>query len=162
MAHEAYMIIEGTKQGKFKGTSTRGVHKDKIPVLSFDYAVQSPRDVATGQPTGFAQHQPVTATIEWGAASPQIFQALTTNEILKTVSFEFYRTTPDGKEDMHYTIKLTNGTVSNQRMYIERVRHSEKSDTLELEDISFTFDQIDVESKWGKAMASDSWTKGRQ
>ena len=92
MAYEFYVSIEGTKQGKFKGESTREAHRDKIPALAFSYEVTSPRDVATGQASGRRQHGPVTFVKAWGAASPQLFQALTTNEVLKTVLFEFVGT----------------------------------------------------------------------
>lgn len=160
MAYEAYMIIEGTSQGKFKGESPRKNHKDKIPILAFDYEVQSPRDSATGAAAGTRQHKPVTVTKEWGASSPQLFQAVTTNEVLKSVTFEFYRTTPEGKEDQHYSIKLTNATVCNHHKYVDMVKHSEDKDTHELEAVSFTFQKIDVESKWGKSMASDDWHQG--
>jgi len=158
MAYEAYMIIEGTKQGKLKGESVRTAHKDKIPILGFEYEVAAPRDLASGQASGKRQHKPVKVIKEWGASSPQLFQAVTTNEVLKSVTFEFYRTTPEGKEDQHYSIKLTNATVSGHRKFIDKsVKHSDGHDVHELEEISFTFQKIDVESKWGKSMATDDW-----
>jgi type VI secretion system secreted protein Hcp len=159
MAHEAYMTIEGVKQGKFKGESMRKDHKDKVAVLGFEYEVTSPRDVASGQASGKRQHKPVRIIKEWGAASPQLFQAVTSNEVLKSVLFEFIRTTPEGKEDIYYTVKLTNATVCQQRLFSgQDAKHEEKTATGELEEISFTFQKIDVESKWGKTAASDDWT----
>ena len=113
MAYEAYVIIEGTKQGKFKGESPREAHKEKIAILGFNYEITSPRDIASGQASGKRQHKPITFIKEWGASSPQIFQALTTNEVLKKVSMEFFRTTADGMEEVYHTIVLTNATVSN-------------------------------------------------
>ena len=50
MAHEFYVTIEGTKQGKFKGESLRKDHAAKFAGLSIEYSVQSPRDAATGMP----------------------------------------------------------------------------------------------------------------
>jgi type VI secretion system secreted protein Hcp len=159
MAYEAYMTIEGVKQGKFKGESIRGPHKDKMGVLGFEYEVVSPRDVASGQASGKRQHKPVKIIKEWGAASPQLFQAVTTNEVLKSVLFEFIRTTPEGKEDIHYTIKLTNATVCGHHKFTDKgAKHEETADTHELEEISFTFQKIELESKWGKTMANDDWT----
>jgi type VI protein secretion system component Hcp len=35
--------------------------------------------------------------------------------------------------------------------------HSETYDTLELEEISFTFERISLEHKTGKTLASDEW-----
>src|SRR5262249_1750627 len=79
-----YVSIQGAKQGKFKGEGAHA-HKNVIPAHSFSYEVISPRDVATGQATGKRQHSPVTISKEWGAASPQLFQAAVTNEPLQSV-----------------------------------------------------------------------------
>jgi type VI secretion system secreted protein Hcp len=157
MAYEFYVTIEGTKQGKFKGESTRTAHKDKISGLGFGYEVLSPRDQATGQASGKRQHRPVKITKEWGAASPQIFQALVNNEVLKKVLFEFVRTTAEGKEEVHYTITLVNATISQLVQSISDTRHDSAIDKHELEDVSFTFQRIEIESKLGKTSAVDDW-----
>lgn len=160
MAYEFYVTVEGTKQGKFKGESPRDLHKAKFGAIGFQYEVASPRDLASGQASGKRQHKPIVVTKEWGASSPQIFQAITTNEVLKSVLFEFYRTTADGAEEIAYTIKLTNATVSNLKQYSDqKAKHESSSDVHELEDVSFTFQKIDVESKLGKTAASDDWHK---
>ena len=157
MAYEYYVTITGEKQGAFKGETPRESQTGKIPCLAFDYGVQSPRDVATGQPSGKRQHQPITITKEWGASTPQIFQALTTNERLPSVLFEFVRTTPEGLEEVHHTIKLTNATISSVKQYVGTVKHENTADTHELEDVSFTFQQIDLDNKGGSTSASDNW-----
>lgn len=160
MAYEFYMTIEGTKQGKFKGESTRAAHKDKAPCLQFSYAVQSPRDVATGLASGKRQHQPFVVTKEVGASTPQVFQSCVTNEVLKSVLFEYIHTTAEGKEEVFYTIKLTNATVAGHKHYTDATaKHTEANDTHELEEVSFTFQKIDIEHKVGKTAASDDWTQ---
>jgi type VI secretion system secreted protein Hcp len=155
--------IEGTKQGKFKGESIREAHKDKIAGLAFRYGVQSPRDVATGQASGKRQHQPVVFVKEWGPATPQIFQACTTNEVLKSVLFEFVHTTAEGSEEIYHTIKLSNATVSSiaQRMTEPQEGGARRggSESKELEEIALTFQTIEIENKVGKTMAADDWTK---
>jgi type VI secretion system secreted protein Hcp len=159
MAYEFYITIEGTKQGKFKGESIRDKHKDKLEGLAFEWKVQSPRDIATGQASGKRQHLPIKVTKEWGAASPQIFHALCTNEVLKSVLFEFVRTTAEGAEEIHHTIKLTNATVSELHPYIGMAKHEERTDVHELEEVSFTYQKIEIENKIAKTMAVDDWTK---
>jgi type VI secretion system secreted protein Hcp len=157
MAYEFYVTIEGTKQGKFKGESIRGAHKDKIEGLALEWKVTSPRDVATGQASGKRQHLPIKITKEWGPASPQIFQSLCTNEVLKSVLFEFIRTTDDGKEEVHHTIKLVNATVSELKPFISMTKHEERTDVHELEEVSFTYQRVEIENKTGKTMATDDW-----
>ena len=93
-----------------------------------------------------------------GAATPQIAQALCTNEVLKSVLFEFVRTTKDGKEEVQYTVTLKNATISANRIYLPDVTGTDQKLDLS-EEVQFTFQQIDWEHKIAKTMASDDWTK---
>ncbi len=163
MAYEFYVTIEGTKQGAFKGESPRTAHASKIAGLSYDHAIVSPRDIATGQPSGKRQHGPITITKEWGASSPMLFKALVSNEVLKSVLFEFYKTTPEGVEDIYYKITLTNATVSKIHYTTgsgesaNTAKTQSSYDTHELEEVAFTYQRIDVEDVGAKTMASDDW-----
>ena len=159
MAYEFYVTVEGTKQGKFKGESIREAHKEKVAGLRYQYEVSSPRDMATGQASGKRQHGAIRFTKEWGAATPQFFQALVTNEVLKSVLFEFVRTSPEGVEELHSTIRLTNATVSSIEHSIGDTKQERAHDTQELETIAFTFQRIEIENKLGKTAAADDWTK---
>jgi type VI secretion system secreted protein Hcp len=163
MAYEFYVTVTGQKQGAFKGESPREAHAAKISGLSYDHSIVSPRDIATGQPSGKRQHGPITITKEWGPASPMLFSALVSNELLTSVLFEFYKTTPEGVEEVYYTVTLTNATVS-QVHYTTGTGESASSaktqssyDTHELEEVSFTYQKIEIESKTGQTMASDDW-----
>ncbi|MCM3872521.1 MAG: type VI secretion system tube protein Hcp [Pyrinomonadaceae bacterium] len=157
MATEFYITIDGKQQGLFKGDSKREERKDKIVGLSFSYDVQSPRDVATGQAVGKRQHGPVTITKEWGAATPQIFQALVENESLRSVLFEFVRTDAGGKEEVYHTVKLSNARVSAIRHLTGNLSGA-SSERPELEEVSFTFGRIEISNLPGKTMADDDWT----
>lgn len=145
-----YVTIEGTKQGRFKGESVREAHKNKLEAWNLGHAISSPRDAATGQASGRRQHGPLTITKAWGAATPQIFQALVTNEVLKSVLIEHLQTTPEGMEEVRGTIKLTNATVSN-------VVRSTDADGRIIEAVSFTYQRIELEDKPGKTAAFDDW-----
>lgn len=165
MAYEFYVTVEGTRQGAFKGESVRENHAAKIAGLSYRHEITSPRDIATGQASGKRQHGPVTIMKEWGAASPQLFQALVTNEVLKSVLIEFFHTTPEGAEECYHTVKLVNATVSKiaQSTGSGESAGSAKTaashDTHELEEISFTYQRIEVENIPGQTSAEDDWTK---
>ncbi len=140
------MTIEGTKQGVFPGAKGGA-----IAGLGFSYGVKSPRDVATGQASGKRQHGPIVVTKVVGTASPQIFQALTTNEVLKSVGIEL-----PGGEGSGYTIKLSNATVSELKQYTEVLN----GQAMVLEDVSFTFQKIEVQDPGTKTMAIDDWMVG--
>ncbi len=161
MAYEFYVTIEGTKQGKFKQETPREKHKDKLAGIAFHYNIRSPRDAASGQPSGKRSHGPVQIVKEWGPATPQLFQALCTNEVLKSVLFEFVKTDKNGDEIVYHTIKLVNATVSEIDQYLAGdAKQDTHHDVHELEKISFTFQKIEMESKDGKTMAMDDWYQG--
>jgi type VI secretion system secreted protein Hcp len=148
---EIYIAVEGTKQGKFKGEiSTVKGFIGQSRVLKFSYAVVSPRDVSTGQPSGKRQHKPIVITREPGATSPQFFTALVTNEVLKSVTIQFLRGSVTGVNEVQQTITLTNASISDFRQYVG-------DDGRWLEDVAFAFQQIQIENKPSKTVAVDSW-----
>lgn len=165
MAYEFYVKIEGKTQGQFKGESLRDARAAEWMVgLSFEHNIQSPRDVATGRASGKRQHGPITFTKEWGAATPQILQALCTNEMLPTVAFEFIHTNEMGVEEVYHKVTLTNATVSKVNYNTGSAGTSEASarttasyDTMEVEAVSLTYQKIDHENVPGSTMASDDW-----
>jgi type VI secretion system secreted protein Hcp len=158
MAHEGYLSLTGTKQGKLKGESPLTGWQEKIQFISFNYEIKSPRDVATGQASGKRQHSAITITKEWGAASPQLFQAIVKDEIFTEVLFEFVKTNPNGEKSVYYTIKLIGGSISDYKAYVGTAKLGESSDTYDLEDVSFTFEKIELVVKDEKTAGSDSWT----
>ena len=147
-----YIAVEGTKQGKFKGESPVMAFKDQSRVLKFSYSVLSPRDVSTGQARGKRQHKPIVITREPGAASPQFFTALVTNEALKPVVIRFLRgNVKTGVNELQQIITLTKAI----KLPVMR-----GDDGRWLEDVAFTFQQIQIENRPGKTMAADSWPAG--
>ena len=166
MAFQAHIAVKGTKQGQFKGEGIQDKRKDKwMPVLSCNMGIKSPRDIATGQASGKRQYSPVTIVKEWGAASPQLLQACSTNEVLTEVNIEFSKTNKNGEEYVYQTIKLTNATVSDVQRYTgddgtegaSSSKHTSAVDTMELEKVAFTFQKIEVSDNDGKTTYLDDW-----
>ena len=81
-AFDAYMTINGTKQGHFKGEAM----SEKISLTSVSHDVR----MASGMTTGRRQHGEITIRREVDAASPKLFQALSTNEVLSDVTIVFH------------------------------------------------------------------------
>ncbi len=148
---EIFIAVEGTKQGKFKGeTSMVKGFTDQSRVLKFSFGVVSPRDVSTGQASGKRQHKAIVITREPGAATPQFFAALVSNEMLKSIVIQFFRRNPTGATELQQTIKLTNASISDFRQYVG-------DDGRWLEDVAFVFQQIQIENTLNKTVAADSW-----
>ncbi len=159
MAVRFYATVIGAKQGTFKPEGTQGgLGKGKIPGVDFSYAVEIPHDAATGAASGKRQHQPIIFTKEWGASSPQFYQAAFTNEILTFVTFEFILVAADGKEVVDHTIKLTNATISDIEQSLQNGQAGGPPvDSRELQSIHFYFQKIDITSISGGTEAIDDW-----
>jgi type VI secretion system secreted protein Hcp len=159
MAVRFFATVIGAKQGTFKPEGTQGgLGKGKIPGVDFAYGVEAPHDAASGAGSGKRQHQPVIFTKEWGAASPQFYQAVFTNEVLTSVTFEFIVVGADGKEVIDHTIKLTNATISEVEQSLQNGQAGGPLvDSRDLQSIFFYFQKIDITSVSGGTEAIDDW-----
>jgi type VI secretion system secreted protein Hcp len=129
--------VTGQKQGQFhNGTST------SIDFSGFTEGVVSPRDPASGLPTGKRMHKPLTITKQIDAASPLLYSACVTNENLTKVEMNLYApggTTPATK------VTLTNASCSE-------LEHNAQTET-----VSFTFQKITWTYISGGITAEDDW-----
>lgn len=151
-AARVYAKVTARTQGVIAGDSTARGHEHWIAGTGFDYEVVSPRDVATGQPSGKRQHRPVTLTAQWSAASPLLFQALVTNEVLTSVVFEFPAARADGAEVIAERITLTNASISDFRHGLDPTAGNR------VDRISFTFQKITIEDLLTARVAGDNWS----
>jgi type VI secretion system secreted protein Hcp len=153
------LAIRGTKQGQFKGdVAPKGPAEKWIRCSQFLLSLTSPRDAATGMASGKRQYAPIVITKEWDAASPQIFQAASTNEVLAQVELEFLRPSPTGVDTVFQTITLTNATISAVKQYMGFPDAGEPPNPHPQEDVSFTFQKIEITNAEGRTMAVDDWS----
>ena len=139
--------VTGHHTGVFKGddNSRTGL----ITVIAYQYELTSPRDAASGLPTGHRQHHPVTITHALGGSSPEFLNSAATNEVLTSVVITFNRVDRNGKEINFYTVKLTNATITLVKQYT--------SGSSVLEDVSFTFQKIEQDDNIAKTTFLDDW-----
>lgn len=156
MAYRFYVTVTGTRQGLFSPESTDPAHPGTVTGTAFHYGIEIPRDPASGQATGRRRHHPVSFVKEWGAASPQFFTAITTNEVLESAFFEFVRPDESGQEHVFATVRLRNAHVSEIEQYVEGF---DDGSVLPLprphERIALTFQIIELENLDGGTSAVD-------
>jgi len=92
--------VTGQKQGMFS--------QSPIEVTGFSHEVVSPRDPATGLPTGKRQHEPVVITKQLDATTPLFLNALVENENLTNVTIGL----SEGGQEV-VTVVLTNASISD-------------------------------------------------
>lgn len=155
------ITVSGAKQGSFKGDVNSRLGAGGIGVLRYEYSVTSPRNATTGQATGKTQHSLVTITKAWSPSSVQFYQALVSNEVLRTVVIEFFKPDAQGRLTAFQTIRLTNASVAKIFQYVGIAPSvGVAPQDAELEDISFSFQKIDIENtEAGKISATDDWTQ---
>jgi type VI secretion system secreted protein Hcp len=165
----AYMKIRGAKTGDFKGDVTVKGRTAESLVLGIDYEVQTPFDLATGQASGKRQHSPLVLVKPIDAASPQIYEAAVTGEVLTNVEIDLVQTTVQGTVNTLFKYLLTNARISS-------VHHSMTTNCVAgapckaaapdgnivgpdepTESVALTFQRIEIEHLQGKTSASDNW-----
>ena len=161
LADDIFVAAEGTRMGRFVGElpGQKGM-ENKFQAISFEHEVKSPRDIASGQPSGRRQHQPIKLTKRVGASSPQFFAAIATNEVLRAVTIDFLGTDAKGQRFIAYQILLTTASVSNIRQYwrplpIPTPALPTAGD--HLEEISLTYQRITVKYPPLNGSAMDDW-----
>ena len=88
-------------------------------------------------------------TKQLNQSSPQILNALVTNENLKTVVINFYETTRTGTEVNYYRVTLTNANISADKQFTNGSTVSE--------DVSFVFQKIEQDSLTGHTSFQDNF-----
>jgi type VI secretion system Hcp family effector len=148
-----FVSVEGQHQHRFKGESEQEEHRDQFAALTLDYELLVPRDGASGQSRGPHRHGPVTIVKEWGAATPQLFSALTRNELLPTVEIDCYGFSEhSAQEGLVHKVKLTDAKVVS----IKQVAGGSNPPGLaQLETVAFSFRGIEHMTPEDAVLASD-------
>ena len=157
MALNANMRLTSEVQGEIKGSVTQAGREDSILVIGFSHEVDSPRDAASGLPTGKRQHKPLIVTKEIDKSTPLLMSALINNENITDVELKFWQPSRSGKEVQYYTIRLLNARIINvqqemlNNQYPENMRHKER------EHISFVYQKIIWTYEDGGISTEDNW-----
>lgn len=157
MALNAYLKLKGETTGDIKGSVTQAGREDSIMVIGFDHEVESPRDSASGLPTGKRRHKPITITKEVDKSSPLLYTLLVNNENITEWELQFWTPSKTGKEEQHYTVALTNASISAIRSEMLNNKYPENMQHKEREHISFTYQKISWTWNDGGITAEDDW-----
>jgi len=162
MALNAYLTLTGQKQGQIKGSVTQKGREGKIMVIAVNHEIVSPRDAASGLPTGKRMHKPFVITKELDKSTPLLFNALVNNENITSWELQFFTAqvraaTGAGTETNHYTVRLTNANIADIKSVMLNNKYPEFMKLAEYEEISFTYQKIEWTWVNGGITASDDW-----
>jgi len=157
MALNAYLKMKGQKSGAVKGSVTQKGRADTIMVVAYSHEVVSPRDAASGLPTGKRMHKPITITKEIDKASPILFNIMINNENITEFELDFWRPSAQGAEAHFYTVKLTNANICQMHEYMLDNKVPENMKFPPMETVSFTYQKIEWTWVDGGITANDDW-----
>lgn len=157
MPMPGYLSINGQTQGKIEGGCTIEGHEGKILVQGVEHTIEIPKSIQTGLPTGKRIHMPMTITKEVDKASPKLFQALTSGEQLTSAKLEYYRISPQGKEELYYTVEVKNAIITSMRKHVPVCLDPSNKSMGHMEEVSFTYETIVETFTPDGIEAQDSW-----
>src|SRR5690606_2412924 len=118
MPMPGYFTLTWQTQGKIDSSCSIQGHEDTIVVQAVDHTSELPKSIQTSLPTGKRIHGPLTITKEIDKASPNLFQALTSGEQLTEAKLEYYRISPQGKEELYYTVEIKNAIITSMHKFV--------------------------------------------
>jgi len=157
MTVKCYVTIVGAHQGDFKGGSTAAGHEGTIEGLAADYALSRGLGSASGTSAsaGRPQHVPFQITVASGPATPQLLQAMITDELIKSVTIDFAH--PSGElAQVEESIVITNARIVNFQHQLQADPAAAGGGQL-LDRVAFEFHTFQINSKVGNTTASDTW-----
>jgi type VI secretion system secreted protein Hcp len=158
VALNASLRLVGQKSGKIQGSVTQKGREGTISVIASSHAILSPRDPATGLPTGKRQHRPLSITKELDRSTPILRSVLTSNETLTTCDLLYYRADrATGIEAQYFTIRLTNASIDSIEMQMPNNKHAELMALETFEDVTFVYQKIEWTWTDGGVAAADDW-----
>jgi type VI secretion system secreted protein Hcp len=168
MATPAYISIHGKTQGHItQGAFTADSvgngyvegHEDEILAQEIDHRVTTPTDPQSGQPSGQRVHKPFTFTSSLNKASPMLYQALATGEMLPSVEVKWYRTSVDGKQEHFFSTKLEDATIVDIHTVLPHAQNEANAGYNQLIKVSMAYRKIDWTHEVSGTEASDDWRK---
>jgi type VI secretion system secreted protein Hcp len=164
MALNAYLKAKAAKSGDLKGSVTQKGREDKIAVIAVSHEIVSPRDPASGLPTGKRMHKPFVITKELDKSSPLLYAVLVNNENIPDWELQFWSPTGNlsaggagGVEKQHYSIKLLNANIASISFRLANNKNPDLMKYAEYEEVAFTYQKITWTWNDGGITAEDDW-----
>ncbi|MRG93357.1 Hcp family type VI secretion system effector [Polyangium spumosum] len=161
MALNAHLKIVAEKQGAILGSVTQKGREGSIQVIAAMHEIVSPRDPASGRPTGKRVHKPFVVTKVLDRSTPLLYSVLCNNENIKSFELQFYTPHKNGIEKQHYTVRLENANISSIIFRMPSTRSKIAAQLPEREEVAFTYQKIIWTWNEGGITADDDWETPR-
>jgi len=123
-------------------------------VDDFAWSVTSPRDAASGLPTGKRMHRPVSLRVRRSGATLLLGNALSRNENLSDVRIKWFGIDPDdGSQTPTQELFLVNANIASFSMYTI----SEQGELVTYVDVTMTYQKIGIHDAVTGIAYEDDW-----
>ena len=153
------MRVTGQKQGFIRGEVTQKGREGQHRLLAYSHEIVSPRDAASGLPTGKRQHQPFRIVKLLNEGSPLLLTAMTTSENLTSVIIDVWTPGATGAEIKLMTYTLTNARIVSLRPWMPNHSDASAQTYPPAEEIAFTYQRISVMYQPGGIESTDDWNE---
>ena len=159
MALDAALKVVGQAQGAIRGSLRITDHEGEIRVSAIEHRLMTPRDIATGQPTGRRQHGEFTITKELDPATPKLLQAWARNETLTTWVLCLFGVDATGRTLVAYTVELQDAAVSKVDLVLPSTFDPANAHVPAHERVAFVYRAISWTWAGGAITATDNWAE---
>ncbi|HEY2910570.1 MAG TPA: type VI secretion system tube protein TssD, partial [Gemmataceae bacterium] len=149
---------------EIKGSVTQKGREGSIMVTAVNQSVISPRDMASGLPSGKRMHKPIVLTANLDQSLPLLYNALCQNENISKWELQFWspqtgndRTSGVGSEVQNFKIELTNASICSIDFRMVDNRNPELMKYPEFFEVAFVYQKIVWTWVKGGVTASDDW-----
>jgi type VI secretion system secreted protein Hcp len=161
MALNSFLVLKGQRQGLIRGSVVQRGREDSIKVTAAEHEIVSPRDPATGLPSGKRIHRPMVITKELDKATPLLYAALAQNEKFTEWTLRYWRpvstATSTGSEEQYFTVNLANASISSIKAVTPNTAVQETAGLQSYEVVTFTYERITWTWTNGGLTSADSW-----
>jgi type VI secretion system secreted protein Hcp len=126
------MVRESPTKASTGKTSVR-----ESPTLASTSAIQSPRDIATGQASGKRMHKPLVITKEVDKSSPLLMKAMQSGRLIREIDVDLGHPTAHNATGR---FRLTNVMISS----IQQAGHGGGGGSQQMESVSFNYQKIEM------------------
>jgi len=140
-----------------KGSNTKKGRQDSSVVIEFDHRVYSPLDSQRGSVSGSRVHAPLVITKEIDAATPLLYEASCNGKTIPEFKVEWYRISPDGREEPYFQHTLKNVKVASVEIILPNTKDPSKEKQSHLERLELLYEQVTWTYLDGQLEHTDSW-----
>lgn len=157
MAVPVHLFLTDDGGATIRGSSDVAGREGSIELRTVHHNLTIPTDSATGKVTGTRQHDPFQFSKDIDSASPYLYKAAATGQILKSAEIRWYNINDAGQEVEYFRITMEAVKVISFSPLMHDTRGC--PGTGHLEDVALSYEKITWLYKDGNLTFTDAWNE---